>query len=170
MYRYFAYLAKTASIVDYVKDPIIIMSTQEEIVINNRNIVEENVVYMQELYRERKALLKFKLFNDVNEILANRDVYPIHQFPPLKNQLNSKIITLSVPEQPLEITLKLIVKELKEHKVVLCINEKEIKIIVEQLILMNIAYQMIDCDSPIPQGLSLCVYPLVEALKLLIKK
>lgn len=166
LYRYYAYLTKTSSIVDYLQDPLIIMSSLEEIQTNNRNLVEENVIYMQELYSERKALLKFKLFNDVNEILAARSVYQVHQFPSLKNQINSKILTLSVPEQPLDITLKIISKEVEDHRVILCLNEKELKNIIDPLITMNIPYQIIDSESHIPQGLSLCLYPLVEGFEI----
>ncbi|MDD3923546.1 MAG: transcription-repair coupling factor [Erysipelotrichaceae bacterium] len=166
LYRYYAYLDQTSSIIDYIDNPYILLSSQEEVKHNNQMIIEENASYIQELYSEHKALLKFRFYHDINDVLSNHDVYHIHQFSSLNEQVSSKIYTLNVPNNTLDVIIKMINQDLVDKRVVICVNEKQIKDIVEQLILNDVSYQMIDDQQKIPSGLSLMNHPLHEGFEL----
>ena len=166
LYRYYGFLSKTYSIIDYLSDPLIILSSKEEIDINLHNFMDENVTYIQEIYTERNGLLRFSIFNELNQVLLKKDVYIIHQFTSLKTQILSHIYQLSVPVQPIDITLRLLTKELNKNKIVFCLNDSEMKLIIEKLIQLNIPYQIIDDNSDINTGLSICLHELIEGFEL----
>lgn len=166
LYRYYGFLSHTSSIIDYMIDPLILLSSKEEIDINLHGFMDENVTYIQEIYNERNGLLRFSIFNDLNQVLLKRDIYLFHQFTSLKDQILSHIYQLSVPVQSIDITLRLLTKEFNKNKIVFCLNDSEMKIIIEKLIQLNIPYQIIDENSDIKDGLSICLHELIEGFEL----
>ena len=61
-YRYYTYLKNTSTIFDYVKDPLVILSTKEAILNKYRSMNEELILYIQELFQSGKGLLTFHHF------------------------------------------------------------------------------------------------------------
>ncbi|MEA5026877.1 MAG: transcription-repair coupling factor [Erysipelotrichaceae bacterium] len=170
LYRYFSFLKKNYSIADYLEKPKLILASKEEISTNLHSFTEENVSYLQELYGERKSFLRFAVFNDLTEVLIGQDVFTVHQFPALKDQTLSHIHRLNVPAQPLNLTLRQIQKELTEQRVLLCLNDQEIRQVIDELFILNLPYQIIDTQSDIPAGLSLCLYELAECFEITAEK
>lgn len=166
LYRYYSYLETTASISDYLKNPHIILSSIQEIKVNNRNIIEENIAYLQELYSEQKALLRFKLFHEQNDVIKNHQVYEIQQFPSITNQINSKIYTINTANQNLDSMLKSMIKQATKQRVLMCLDENKLKDVINKLIELNIEYQMVDAFDNLTANISVCLYPLAEGFEL----
>lgn len=166
LYRYYSYLENTASIVDYLKNPHIILSSIQEIKANNRIIIEENIVYLQELYSEQKALLRFKLFHEQSDVIKNHQVYEVQQFPSITNQINSKIYTINTANQSLELTLKSVAKQATKQRVLMCLDENKLKDVINKLIELNIEYQMVDDFNNLTDKISIYLFPLAEGFEL----
>ncbi|MBR2685632.1 MAG: transcription-repair coupling factor [Erysipelotrichaceae bacterium] len=164
LYRYYSFLSETYTVADYLKDPLIFLSTREAIKKNLKDVMEENVSYIQELYEDRRGLLSFQVNRDLNATLEHHDLFEVQDFIHGKETIDSGIYTLNVPSLPLRNKLETINSNGKRNLFLL--SENEIKQAIEALLQCQIPYQIIDFEADIPEGISICMHPLSEGFEL----
>lgn len=165
LYRYYGFLAKTYTVCDYVKDAVLIVSSKEEVRDTIKHITEENVSYIQELFQEGQALQKFSVFEAFTSLLVAHPHVEFGLFLDYKNPISSQIMTLGLGDINLERTMKEIIDEARSHKVLLCLEDKEIEQVKKLLLEDNIAYQMVDEKGTLEIGISFMRKKLVEGFR-----
>ena len=140
LYKYYALLQQQYTLLDYRKDAFLIVSTPEEVSTSLKLIMEETVEYMQELYQNHKSLLIFQVYATWNKSLSTKNPYEIKQFA--ESEIRSEIQSVFLAKQSLAISLKLIYKQASTHRIILCLNEVEIKQVIGECLQQNIPYQV----------------------------
>lgn len=141
-YKYFTFLPKEFSILDYMNQPYVIISTSEEVKSSNQRINEENIAFMQELASEGLSLPIYSLFNEYSRLLATYKPFEIHQYVNDDTFVHSQIYELIEEDGNTDKVLKKIITQSKESLVLLYVKEHESTIVKEQLRQLEVSYQV----------------------------
>lgn len=166
LYRYYSLLEKHHSLLDYVKDALLILSTSEEIHDVEKKINEETIDYIQELNATGQALPIYTQFNAVDKLAANRDCIRINVFVNMEQPISSGFLQLPRPDLSMDKCLEIAIKESSKKRVLLCLDRSEVGIVKNYFNDHEIKYQNIDENDSIPKGISLCVKKLAEGFEL----
>ncbi|MCB6585229.1 hypothetical protein, partial [Streptococcus gordonii] len=79
-YKYYAFLKNRSTIFDYAQDAQVILSSVEEVQDSIKNMHEEMVAYLQELFQEGISLHSFDVFADVSTAIKQHARMDFHQF------------------------------------------------------------------------------------------
>ena len=165
LYRYYAFLEQQYTLLDYRKEAFLILSTPEEIAVNLRLVTEETVSYLQELYQDHRALLTFQVYAPFNQALGGKSCYEIKQFGDVKKEIRSGIQPVYLAKQELSVALKIIAKEAKEKRILLCLSEAELKQVITACLQLNISYQMAQINKMQEPGIYLVHHNLLQGFQ-----
>ncbi len=164
LYRYFGCLDKHYTIADYLKKPLVILSPAEEVFHKLHMVTEENITYIQELYEDNKAFLMFSVLKDVQTLAKEKDAVLLNTFN--NRNIRSGIFSIHSGNLALSYQIANLAKEAREKKIVLWLNEEEIRKVSEELIRQNIEYSVGDVRLPISDGISVCLFDFKEGFEL----
>lgn len=143
LYQYTAALSATASIFDYTSDPLVILSSVEEVKTHLHTLTEETVDYIQERSSDNKALPLFSVFHDLPAILGKYQRTDFHQFETMKQEVQYRIHDAFIPQQTLPLHVKLLGGMVQKQHVICCLKEAEIKQLIPLLIEAKLPYTMV---------------------------
>ncbi|MEF9962408.1 MAG: transcription-repair coupling factor [Erysipelotrichaceae bacterium] len=170
LYKYFAYLNHTFSILDYIEDPLVLISSEEEIRDSCKHIQEETIAYIQELVQEAMALPKYSLFHDFDLVIKPYSVIKIGLFVNHQHPLTSGIVALNAFDLKLSKTMEYILNNKKDTKIVFALAKKEKTIVEEYLKDHDIQYQIIKEETPLDAEISILEKELVEGFSCTLEK
>lgn len=162
LYKYYAYLDKTYTIADYVPDASFIISSKEEVDDAIKNIHEESVSYLQELFQEGMGLRKFNVFQDFHIVKYKRSIIEFGIFVDYKKPISSQILTMSLGDINLERTLQEIIHESRTRKVLLCLEPHEIDKVRKLLDEDHIQYRNLQEGDSLEVGIQFSTMKLIE--------
>ncbi|MDD6467437.1 MAG: transcription-repair coupling factor [Erysipelotrichaceae bacterium] len=155
LYRYLCFLPQTNSILDYIPQGYVILSSIEDVKEHAHQLMEETIGYIQELYQESKSLLQFGVYADINEVLLHHDGYEIHQFESLQKTIRSNIHPLYLPELPLVKTVHELDAMANDHVVCICVESQYWKRLIPVFIEQEIPYSIANETCPTEFGIYL---------------
>ena len=161
-YKYRAFLNQQATIMDYVKNACVMVSSEEEVKDSIKHAAEENVAYIQEMYQEANGLLKFSMFADFSKVIQAHDVIYVKMFVDYKQPLSSQIMTMAQGDINLERTIDQLITQSHTDKVLLCLDEGESKRVRELLDEKNVSYQRVEETDTLKKGISILHHRLTE--------
>lgn len=147
LYLYYSYLSDAACILDYVKNPLIIESTHDQILQHIHHLLEETIEYLQELISENQILSHFSVFHDYNACLAKRNIFQIEELDSLASTTESLIRGVDAGQQSLHLLLPMIKKQSETKKVLCCILESEAKEFLQACIDNEIHYHLMSDEN-----------------------
>ena len=125
LYKYMTWLPNTASILDYQKDPLVIASAIDEIESSYQTLMEETMVYMNELYEDQKSLLMLDLFHDVRNILGKYSYVSIKSFRQTADDIDVKIRPVSLLAGNLTSYLDILIQKAQTNKVIFSLTSEQ---------------------------------------------
>lgn len=170
LYRYYAFLDHASTICDYKKDAWIIVSSKEEVQDRIRHIHEENITYIQELFQEGNGLCKFHVFEELDRITTTHKTLFFGMFVDYKKPVSSNIMSMSLGDSNLQRTVEEIVEISARHRVLICLEEKEIAQLVKLFDQENITYRIVNEDDELQEGISILEKKMMEGFSCLNEK
>ncbi len=156
LYPYYALLEQSASLLDYLKNPQVILSDEELIRESTKRLIEDTTSYIQEMVQERKLLPKFSMWHDLNHII---DPYKVSREDPYLDHVSS-IYQLHIPNESLERKLKLLNDG---SRVVFCLKENEVEMVINACKENMFSYHMITTETDeIQTGFNFIYWNLTE--------
>ncbi|NLC96996.1 MAG: transcription-repair coupling factor [Erysipelotrichaceae bacterium] len=149
LYMYYSLLEKTGSLFDYINDPLIIMESDEQVSSTLHRLLEETTIYVQELVQENKWLPRYSLMHDYYRIIPKKHIVINDSFG--KNISNIEEIDL--PKDNLDSLIKILLKD--EKKIIMFLNDKEIKKVIDVCIELDKPYNLILNDEAIIDGINI---------------
>ncbi|MBP3853571.1 MAG: transcription-repair coupling factor [Erysipelotrichaceae bacterium] len=92
LYWYFSYV-QAGSILDYT-DGDILLSSQEEILRQKKDIQQESATFLQEMVQDKKTLPKYTMYHDLERMTKDRFVQSFHEFLVYDHPITSDIFPL----------------------------------------------------------------------------
>ena len=170
LYLYFTYCKKHYSILDYMEDASVYISSIDEVKETVRKINEETIDYIQELVSMGKALPTFTHFHALDSLLARVKASTIDLFMNIKSNCSSGILPLPQPNIALDKSLDMIITEAKRKRILLCVDHGEAEILSNYFHEHDISYQTISEDEKIPNGISICIKKMVAGFECIEEK
>lgn len=128
LYKYMSWLPETSNILQYQNNPLVIVSTQEEVLQSYQTLMEETLGYMNELNEDHKSLLIVELFHDIRNILANVSSIAIKSFRETKEDIVVSMRPVAWLAATFVSMMELVIKKAENRKLLLCLtNEIERK-------------------------------------------
>lgn len=155
MYPYMALLDQSSGIWEYMDNPIFILSNPTQINESIKHLIDDSIIYIQEMVQEGKLLEKYAVWHDYTRIAP--DCIRINEDPFMDNI--SMIEELHLPNESLDIRLKLLDNKKRN---ILVLSDKEIKKVIDQCIDASIPYQLIDETSSIQDGINIYLNEYVQ--------
>jgi transcription-repair coupling factor (superfamily II helicase) len=140
LYRYRCLCPDTATLTDYLKDPLIVLSTEEDLQEHRLTLVTETTDYLKELVDDHQALPFYDVYADYARTLAGHRTNALKRFEAAPVHLPFR--ELDVPVQTLATHVNLLEKQLLTKTVVCCLKEAEIKELVPHLQERHIPYKL----------------------------
>ena len=123
LYKYLGILEDKANILDYVNNPLIVVSTYDEVESSFKQLMEETLVYMQELYEENKSLLLLNQYFDVRDVINRHQNIQIDSFKSKGMYAESQILPLTLLSATFTDTMNLLIQRARKHRVCLCLMQ-----------------------------------------------
>ena len=161
---YFSFLDEGWSILDYLKNPQVIISNPIRCNEHLSHMKDETISYIQEMIQENKMLPKYSIFHDIHEILKP---YHVVENEGLLSEAQKDIRPVSLPAQPLPLTMKTLWNQAQENTVILCLKEAEIRLVTEECLRQQIAYQIAETSDLSQHGLYISTEELEEGFELI---
>ncbi|MFV0480227.1 MAG: transcription-repair coupling factor [Anaerorhabdus sp.] len=158
LYLYYPFTNKTASVLDYLNQPEIILSSKEECEIQVRHVTESNVAYIQEMVQEGKKLPRFSVMNEFENVINGYTTHEVNLF--MDN--TSGILELDLPKETLAVQLRLLEKTRKDHRILFCLQEHEMKVVTEECIKQSIPYSLVQIENELKVGVNLAFTSIFE--------
>ncbi len=162
LYKYYVYLTNHYSILDYIHNPFIILSSKEEVKDNEKRMFEETVSYIQELFQEGLALPKYQLHESIDNVLFNRNASYVQLFVDYKKATSSQIMIQMQSDIDFHRTMQHIIKEADHKIVVLYLNKKEIEQVTQYLNDHQVSYVLKKENDDIKQGIQIIEKSFIE--------
>ena len=162
LYIYNSFIKEHFSIFDYINNPIVLLSTKDKIDEHLHSLIDETVVYIQEMYQENKMLLKFNVFDDFNNVIQKYKTFENNEF----SKSIRNLLELNLPFGNTQYVMDLIVKDIDDHKIILTIKENEVKIVIDYLSLKGLDYNYVDEEFIFNTGINIIVADLNEGFEL----
>lgn len=154
-YTYYGYLQRNYTLVDYFDDVFIVLNSYSNGKNNYLTMAKEAVSYIQEMFSDNKMLPVFKVYEELDTVISNKDVYDIEAFIPLKGGIDTQINATSMVKQDLPTALTIISNEATNKKVLLLLKDREIKQVVNLLIEAGQKYSIVTDISEIDIGINI---------------
>lgn len=157
MYSYYNLFKNTCTIIDYVSNPLIILSNQKDINFNYKNYLEENFYYYQELTSIGKAVEGLNLFGDLYQVIDNATV----EFKPFAENKNDILFngrSIMIDSQNEKMLINQIRSYLKLSTVLIALDdEHQLRLISELFDRYEFLYTILDSSQDIRSGLNLVI-------------
>ena len=167
MYSYYHLFEQKTNILSYLKDPILLLSSQEDINFQFKNYITENHYYYVELQSIGKMLQGVSLSYDLYDVL--KEPYTnIKKFSTKNTDVlfNTHQIALNYDKE--EILVKQIKEYLQYNKVIFCLeNTHQMHLLIELLERHGMVYTLIGIKDEIYEGINIYVGNLVTGVELL---
>lgn len=167
MYGYYNLFKETTTIASYLKQPLFILSSQEDINFQFKNYVTENHYYYQELQDIGKMLPGLSFFHDLYDVIPSSTI-DIKKFATSNKDsvFNTHAVMLSNDKE------ETIIKQLKEYlhtnKIIICLeNQHQMQLIIELLERHTMEYTLIGVKDEIFDGINIYVGDLATGVELL---
>lgn len=162
LYRYYAFLKHHHTILEYVENALVFISSDEEVKESVKRIQEETIAYFQELFEEGQGLCKFHVFADMMQACVSHKVIVFKMFVDHKKPITSQIMSMSLGDISLERTMKEIVSSAQTRKVLLCLEESELTQVEKLMRQEQIYYRKVEKDDALQVGIQVCVHKMIE--------
>ena len=123
LYRYRCFFDDSGSFLDYLDNPDIILSTEEEIEQNISRVMEETTEFVREMFEAGNSLCYFSLFRDFYSVLRGYDYYSIGMFADFRHPIITEIEPVYFPNLPLEKTCDELVRLSENNQVILAVTD-----------------------------------------------
>lgn len=167
MYSYYHLFNQVTNILSYLKDPMIILSSQEDINFQFKNYITENHYYYVELQNIGKMLKGLSLSYDLYDVLKESYIN-IKKFAESSKDIlfNTHQIVLNHDKEDILITQ---IKEyLQFNKVVFCLeNNHQMNLVIELLERHGLSYTLVGIKDGIYEGINIYVGNLTTGVELL---
>lgn len=170
MYGYYNLFKETASILDYLNDPLIIQANNQDISFAYKNYLEENHYYYQELASIGKTVKGLNLFRDLYEVIDRKSI----DFRPFAQSdrdvlFNARAIMLDNNDEAM--TINQIRSYLKISKVVIALDdEHQLRLMSELFDRHEMSYTLIGIKDEIYPGLNIVVSKIGFGIELVDEK
>lgn len=158
-YQYFSLASDLGSLLDYVKNPLVVLNNRDSINRSNQFFIKESVEFQQEQISENNRLPIFDQFQNFERLIESFQHVYFEQFQTKKESFKLPIYEIFHPQLELEDHLKQIAKKALNDKVVLSVSAKEINHLIETLIELDLPYSMITSDRLL-SGINIQIHPL----------
>lgn len=158
-YQYFSLASDLGSLLDYVKNPFVVLNNRDSINRSNQFFIKESVEFQQEQISENNRLPIFDQFQNFERLIESFQHVYFEQFQTKKEPFKLPIYEIFHPQLELEDHLKQIAKKALNDKVVLSVSAKEINHLIETLIELDLPYSMITSDRLL-SGINIQIHPL----------
>lgn len=166
LYKYFAYLKKNFTILDYIEDPFVMLASEEEIKDSYKRIQEETIAYIQEMSQEGLSLPKYGLFSDIMQDIVRYRHIRIGMFVDYKQPISSGILLQTPGDNNFNRIMETVIKETTKRDVVIALSHNELNQVTTYLQDNDVAYTIFQAEESIPHGLSIIQQPIVEGFVL----
>ena len=155
MYGYYNLFKQTASILDYLDEPLIIQANHHDITFAYKNYLEENHYYYQELVNMGKSVKGLNLFRDLYEVIDRQSI----DFKPF-GQSDQDVLfnarTVMIDNQSEAMIINQIRAYLKISKVVIALDDDhQLKLMTELFDRHEMNYTLIGIKDEIYPGLNI---------------
>ena len=144
LYRYRCFFEDTASILDYISYPDVVLSTEEEIRTNVTQIINETTDFIVELFKTGRSLSYFSVYMDYYRLIERYHPYRISVYPDFEKQVSSDITQVFFPQLPLDRALNEITKLVDRKKVILALGNVNRKLMEEELAKRKLTVEFMD--------------------------
>lgn len=165
LYKYFACLPHHYTLLDYMKQPYVIFSSEEEIRQSIHHIQEETIAYIQEMSQAGLAPEKFSLFADPFQEISHKDHCMIGMFADFHHSESAHILTHTIQNVSLVAMMDEIIKEAQTYDVLLSLDKKEVRIICDYFNERAIPYTVLENMERLPKGISVIEGTLSEGFR-----
>lgn len=163
--RYRSYLKNSGTLLKFIKQPHVYLSTTEDLAEHEKRLNEETLDYVVELHQHAKALPIFQIHLRLSEVLAGYDRHDFHRFETKGTSVKLPFREVDIPQESLLQHSKHL-KELTQTKqVICCLKEHEIKQLIPMLVDLKVPYSMRYKNEP--TGLIVLNQDLDEGFELL---
>lgn len=157
MYSYYNLFNQTTSIGDYLDDPLIILSNNQDINFAYKNYLEENFYYYQELINVGKSVKGLNLFRDLYEV-TDKATIEFKSFATDEKDVIFNGRTIMIDSQDEKTLISQIRSYLKLSTVIIALDdERQIRLISELLNRHELLYTMLDNSGEFYPGLNLVI-------------
>lgn len=157
MYSYYNLFNQTTSISDYLDDPLIILSNNQDINFAYKNYLEENFYYYQELINVGKSVKGLNLFRDLYEV-TDKAMIEFKSFATDEKDVIFNGRTIMIDSQDEKMLISQIRSYLKLSTVIIALDdERQIRLISELLNRHELLYTMLDNSGEFYPGLNLVI-------------
>ena len=129
LYRYQCFKENIASLLDYVKNKQVIISTDADVRANLDLVLNENYEYINELYNNDLGLNYYSVFDDFDRVIEKHKPYHIKSSFASLDSIKSKVKMTYFPLLPLDKVVEEIVRLAKRNKIILSINKTQREIL-----------------------------------------
>ncbi len=133
LYRYKCFFEETATFLDYLDEPKIILSTASEIDTNLSHVTEETTEFIRESFNAGTSLCYFSVYGDYGRIINKYNPYEIGLFEDYKHPIKTAITNVYFPYLPLDKAVNTIVDYAKNKEVIIAVNDNSKELIEETL-------------------------------------
>ena len=133
LYRYRCFFNDTASILEYIEDPDVVLSTEEEIKTNVSQTLNETTEFITEMFRAGRSLCYFSVYMDYYRLIEQYNPYKISLYPDVDKDVTSGITQVFFPLLPLDKALEQIKKMAQNRKVILALEKTNRKLLEEEI-------------------------------------
>jgi transcription-repair coupling factor (superfamily II helicase) len=158
-YQYFSLASGLGSVLDYVKNPLIIINHRDAVERSSRFFIKESIEFQQEQISENLRLPIFDQFQNFERLVDRYKPIYFEQFQTKKESYKFPIYEIFHPQLELEDLLEHISKQALEYKVVLSVSVKEINRLIDTLMKLDLPYSMVTSDRLV-SGINVQVHAL----------
>ncbi|WP_304963041.1 transcription-repair coupling factor [Thomasclavelia cocleata] len=157
MYNYFNLFKQTASIKDYLNDPLIILANSHDINFAYKNYLEENHYYYHELTEVGKSIKGLNLFRNLYEVIDNA-VIDFKSFATSEKDVLFNARTIMIDNQDEKMIINQIRTYLKLSKVVIALDdEHQLRLICEMFDRHELLYTLVGIKDKLYPGLNITI-------------
>lgn len=162
LYIYNSFKTSVYGILDYLDNPLVILSNKDKIEAHLHQLMEETVNYIQEMANANKMILKFNVYQDLNTCLKHFKVILNDPFSISKAPL---ITEINMPSGNLDYIMNIILQDLEEYKIILSLKDNEIKEVLDYLIKHEVIYNLVIQDE-LKTGINIISEELYEGFEI----
>lgn len=157
MYSYYNLFKQTASLKDYLNDPIMILSNNHDINTAYKNYLEENHYYYQELARIGKTIRGLKLFRDLYEVTNNVQI-EFKSFATNEKDILFNVRSLMIDNQDEGMLISQIRAYLKVSKVAIVLDDDhQLRLMCDLFDRHEMSYTLVGIKDELYPGLNLAI-------------
>lgn len=157
MYNYFSLFRQTASIKDYLNDPLIILANSQDINFAYKNYLEENHYYYHELIGIGKSIKGLNLFRNLYEVIDDA-VIDFKSFATSEKDVLFNARAVMIDNQDEKMLINQIRTYLKLSKVVIALDdEHQLRLICELFDRYELLYTLVGIKDELYPGLNITI-------------